>query len=172
MYRIGIEPFRKSFLMMVLIVGGLVWLPVSQVSAQDKSHAVSVEKSDLNGDLIVDMTDLIIFSSRYVQLDWAEFDWCGFHDATLAGIDFSGSLKKSETIKDKAPAFYNKHFGLLLAFINEYFSCDVEPIPDALLLEHYPQLLMRMAMSTNGSGDIYITDPRVGSMFIYDTGLF
>lgn len=169
MYRTG--PFRTSVLMFALIFMALAWLPASQASTEHKPRTVSVEKSDLNEDLIVDMADLVIFSSKYVQLDWAVFDWCGFHDATLAGLGFAGSLKKSETIKDKPPAYYDKHFKLLLAYMNEHFSCDVEPIPDALLLEHYPRLLLRMAMSTNGSGDIYITDPLLGSMFIYDTGL-
>jgi hypothetical protein len=98
-------------------------------------------------------------------------DWCGFHDATVAGMTYTVSLKKADSIKDKPPAYYNKHYGLLLGFINEHFSCSIPPLPAALELEHYPQLLQRMTMSKDGSGDVYITDPRVGSIFFYDEEL-
>jgi len=165
------ESFKTTFLIITLIFVTMPWVSASRASSDAQPDLISIEKSDLNEDLIVDLDDLIIFSTRYVQMDWAEFDWCGFHDATQAGLEFAGSLKKSESIKDKPPAYYSKHFGLLLAYINEYFACDVEPIPQALVLENYPRLLLRMALSTDNSGDIYITDPLVGSVFIYDAGL-
>lgn len=169
MYKPG--SFNTSFLIIALIFVTLPWVPASRASGDAQPVSVSVEKSDLNGDLIVDLSDLMIFSSKYVQMDWAEFDWCGFRDATEAGLEFDGSSKKSEFIKDKPPEYYAKHFSLLLAWVNEYFACDVEPIPQSLVLEHYPRLLLRMAASTDNSGDIYITDPLVGSVFIYDAGL-
>ena len=166
------EATRNTVFKLVLaLLTSLFWIPVSQAANSDKASSNSIEKSDLNGDLVVDVADLDIFNSRYLEADWMDSDWCGFHDATVAGMTYAVSLKKADSIKDKPPAYYNKHYGLLLGFINEHFSCSIPPLPAALELEHYPQLLQRMTMSKDGSGDVYITDPRVGSIFFYDEEL-
>jgi DNA-binding beta-propeller fold protein YncE len=120
------------------------------------------DKSDLNGDSVVDLEDLIIFSANYLETNWEAVDWCLFHESTLAGDDFEGNSTK----------FYLRHFGLLLEFINDYFGCNGgAPPPGGLLLENVPKDLFRVAAATDGSGDYYITDPAVGSLFIYDANL-
>jgi DNA-binding beta-propeller fold protein YncE len=162
---------KPSVWIRALVLTGLTWISVIHASNDNNVQKNSVEKSDLNNDIVVNVIDLEIFGSRYLETDWTEFDWCGFREATLADMSFAGQWKKTGNIKDKPPAHYRKHFGLLLDFINDNFACDVTPLPESLKLEHYPQLLLRMTMSRDGSGDIYITDPRIGSVFFYDEGL-
>ncbi len=169
MYRT--RPTRSPTWKWVLILTGSVWMSLSHASGDGGSQENPIEKSDLNEDHVVNVADLEIFGSRYLEIDWEKYDWCAFHDATQADLNFSGHWKKTETIKDKPPKYYRKHFALLLDFINEHFVCSVVPLPDSLKLEHFPQLLLRMTMSRDGSNDIYITDPRVGSIFFYDEGL-
>ena len=163
--------FKPSGWMTVLIFTGLIWVSASQAANDKAAQDNSIEKSDLNADLVVDTLDLEIFATRYLEVDWTEYDWCGFRDVILGEMSFSGQWKKNQTIKDKTPAYYQKHYGLLLDFINEYYACDVPPLPESLKLENYPQLLMRMAMSMDGSGDVYVADPRLGSIFFYDQGI-
>jgi len=113
--------------------------------------------SDLNEDGTVDLDDLVIFSTNYLQKNWETVDWCVFHGAVLAGADYDG----------QPTSYYLENFVDLLAFINVYFNCGGEPPPsDNFALENTPRLLARIA--TGASGDTYITDPRVGSLFIYD----
>ena len=119
-------------------------------------------KSDLNGDSIVDVLDLAIFSTNYLETYWESVDWCLFHESVLTGASFEGSPTR----------YFLNHFGSLLSFINDYFYCNGgEPPPNALLLENAPKQLYRIAFGTLSTGDYYITDPAVGSLFIYDTNL-
>lgn len=157
--------------LLLLMLLTLLYLPVSQAAPGGKAQINSTDKSDLNGDLVIDELDLELFGSRYLPADLADFDWCGFHDATVAGVIFAGPLKRSQTIKDKPAAYYNKHYGQLLGFMNDYHACEAIPLPESLALENFPRLLLRMTMSKDGSGDIYITDPFVNSVFFYDEGL-
>jgi hypothetical protein len=121
------------------------------------------EKSDLNSDRIVDILDLTIFSENYLEKNWETVQWCDFYNATVAGEHFDGNSTK----------YYLKNFKLLLSFINSYFRCDVDPDPDPdmLTLENEPRYLYRIAKSTDGSGDYYITDGKVNSLFFYDFGM-
>jgi hypothetical protein len=120
------------------------------------------EKSDLNGDGAVDLADLAIFSQNYLETYWETVDWCAFHAATLAGEDFEGRPTK----------YFLYHFGLLLEFINEHFYCDgPPPPPSALLLENAPNTPLRIAEAGPYSDEFYVTDARVGSVFIYDAAL-
>lgn len=122
----------------------------------------SADKSDLNKDLIVDLSDLSIFSTNYLDIYWEAVDWCLFHESTLSISEFDGRSTK----------YFLKHFGLLLSFINDYFNCGGSaPPPIALLLENVPKFLGRIADAANFDGDYYITDPIVGSMFIYDANM-
>ena len=124
--------------------------------------AQSSDKSDLNKDSSVDLDDLVIFSNNYLELSWQSVDWCLFHGATVAGVEFEGRSTK----------YYLKHFTQLLLFINDYYDCGgAEPPPNLLALENTPKYLVRMADGVNLTGDYYITDPIVGSLFIYDTFL-
>jgi DNA-binding beta-propeller fold protein YncE len=82
-----------------------------------------------------------------------------FFGSTLAGADFEG----------RSTRYYLQHFTLLLTFINDYFECGgSEPPPNNLALENNPKFLARVASGGVGSGDMYLTDPRIGSLFIYD----
>lgn len=162
----------------VLMLIAWVWIPFSQAASNGDNPTDQVEKSDLNKDRVVDIADLEIFSARYLQRDLTVIDWCGFYDATVAGVDFDSQSKKGETNKDKvstghSTAYYQKHFKMLLTFINDCYSCDagLQRDPTMLVVENDPRLLLRMAKSTDDSGEIYITDPLVGSLFIYDAEL-
>ncbi|MDH3947451.1 MAG: NHL repeat-containing protein, partial [Gammaproteobacteria bacterium] len=127
-----------------------------------KVTSSSVDKSDLNKDLNIDVSDLSIFSTNYLETYWETVDWCLFHDSTLAGSEFEGRSTK----------YFLQHFGLLLSFINDYFDCGgSEPPPNALQLENAPKYLARIADAGYFTGDYYITDPNVSSLFIYDADL-
>jgi hypothetical protein len=120
------------------------------------------DKSDLNGDGVVDLADLVIFSEIYLETYWQSVDWCAFHAATLAGEDFEG----------RSTGYFLYHFGLLLEFINGYFYCDgPPPPPPALQLENAPKYLTRITSAGPSSEDFYITDGLVGSIFVYDADL-
>ena len=125
--------------------------PVTQPEAADKS--------DLNADGVVDLEDVKLFGTNYLGRNWELVDWCVFHGAVLAGADFEG----------QPTDYYLKHFTQLLDFINVYFTCGGEPPPpNGLLLENTPKYLARIATSPLATGDFYISDPMVGSVFVYD----
>jgi DNA-binding beta-propeller fold protein YncE len=115
------------------------------------------DKSDLDGDNDVDLDDLVIFSINYLERHWESVDWCVFHGSTLAGVDFEG----------RSTRYYLQHFTLLLTFINTYFECGgAEPPANGLALENAPKFLTRIEVAANGN--FYVTDPRLGSLFIFD----
>ena len=117
------------------------------------------DKSDLDGDGDVDLDDLAIFSTNYLERNWQTVDWCVFHGAVMAGADFEGRSTK----------YYGKHFPALLDFINNHFACGgTEPPPNNLALENTPKFLGRIANAPLFSSDYYITDAKTGSLFIYD----
>lgn len=126
----------------------------------DCSFAVSdSDRSDLNRDGAVDLADLAIFSVKYLDTPWENVDWCVFYGTTVAGGYYDGRSTK----------YYLKNFSQLLAFINTHFGCgDHEPPTDNLAVENAPKFLTRIADATSAQGRIYISDPRVGSLFIYD----
>jgi hypothetical protein len=120
---------------------------------------LSVDKSDLNGDGVVDLADLAIFSTNYLERSWETVDWCVFHGATISGADLEGNSTK----------YYQQHFTALLNFINVEFNCGgVEPPPNNFALENNPGSLARIADATAINGNYYVSDPRVGSVFIYN----
>jgi len=121
-----------------------------------KKTEVGADNSDLNGDGVVDLVDLQIFSSKYLEQNWETVDWCAFYDATSLEEPFAG----------KNTLYYQKHFGILLGFIHDEFKCDGGPL--LLALKHQPRSLTRMAVDTLGNGYYYASDTRVGSVFIYD----
>ena len=121
--------------------------------------AAKSDKSDLNDDGVVDLDDLVLFSINNLEQSWESVDWCMFHGAVLAGAEFEG----------ESTSYYAKHFGSLLNFINVYFNCGGEPPPpDNLAVENSPIFLARIANGTSVNGNYYLSDPRVGSVFIYD----
>ena len=138
-----------------LLVAALLWMPLA--SAKDDKRIS--DKSDLNTDQVVDIEDLKIFSTNYLEKFWETVDWCLFYEATISGEEFDG----------RRTDYYKKHFTLLLAFIKADVDCSGDPY--LLDLENDPITLYRFAESTDSSGDYYITDPRIGSLFIYDASL-
>lgn len=121
--------------------------------------ARSNDKSDLNSDQIVNYDDLVLFSTKYLRQNSETIDWCQFYDDTTAGNEFEGNSTK----------YYKKNFTQLLSFINNYYACDAEPY--LLDLENEPKSLYRMSEYSNSDGDYFITDPRLGSVFIYDNNM-
>jgi hypothetical protein len=117
------------------------------------------DKSDLNGDGVIDLADLNIFSVNYLERSMQSVDWCMFHGATMAGANFEGRSTK----------YYLQHFTALLDFINVQFNCGgVEPPPNNFALENSPKFLGRIADATAINGNYYVTDPRIGSVFVYN----
>ena len=152
----GLAHIKTRFLTTFLLMAALVWFPVADA-------APKTSKSDLNSDQVVDLLDLTIFSTNYLERNWETVDWCLFYNNTVTGEAFDGN----------STSYYLRHFKLLLTFINDYYRCDADPDPDPdmLTLENEPKYLYRIAKSTDGSGDYYITDAIVGSVFIYDSNL-
>ena len=115
------------------------------------------DKSDVDGDGNVDLDDLTIFSINYLERHWESVDWCVFHGSTLAGVEYEG----------RSTRYFLQHFTLLLTFINTHFQCGgAEPPAGGLVLENAPKFLTRIEVAANG--DFYVTDPRIGSLFIFD----
>jgi sugar lactone lactonase YvrE len=153
----------------------MVFSPLTRAEPENEQALLSIEKSDLNGDGLVDGDDLLILGSRFLKNHKSVIDWCGFYDATVSGTNFDARAKKGDkkSKKGKPTKYFRKHFKLMLTFINDEYACDADPEddPDLLTLENEPGYLVRMAKSTDGSGDIYVTDFEVGSVFIYDAEL-
>jgi DNA-binding beta-propeller fold protein YncE len=115
--------------------------------------------SDLNEDGVVNLDDLILFSTNYLEKNWELVDWCVFHGAVLAGADYDG----------KPTDYYLENFVELLDFINVHFDCGgTEPPSDNLKLENTPRDIVRFAAASPAQGGFYVTDSSVGSLFIYD----
>lgn len=147
-------PLKFSLLIVGLLCAIIVFAPVSQ--AAPKGGAGN-DKSDLNSDGIIDILDVELFSTNYLQQAVFEVDWCLFYESTIAGLDFNG----------ESTNYYLAHFKQLLAFIYEEFNCAAGPF----LLDLVNQPLNPLRMTRADTGDIYITDAEVGSVFIYNPGL-
>ena len=138
------------------------YLLLLNVAADTHSCNFSVsssDKSDLNRDGVVDLADLATFSVKYLDMPWENVDWCVFYGTTVAGGYYDGRSTK----------YYLKNFTQLLAFINANFGCgEPEPPPNNLAVENAPKFLTRIADATSTQNRLYISDPRVGSVYIYD----
>jgi len=115
------------------------------------------DRSDLNGDGVVDILDLEIFSTNYLQMAVFQVDWCLFYESTIAGLDYEGI----------STTYFQKRFKELLAFIYEEFNCAAGPF--LLDLVNQPHTLVRLFVAD--TGDYLATDPRVGSVFYLDPNL-
>ena len=106
--------------------------------------ASGAKLSDQNRDGVVDLADLALFSQSELGQDWQTVDWCQW---------LQSPLKKE------------KHLQELLDFINEYFRCDQG---DPLAIRNANRHPTRLAWSRDAQ-QIFVTDPKVGSVFIYDS---
>jgi len=146
--------FKIGLITISLLAAALIWAPVVDAAPKPSD---TLGKSDLNRDGVVDLLDVELLSTNYLQQAVYQVDWCLFYENTIAGLDFDG----------KSTSYYLKHFKALLAFIYQEFDCEAGPF--LLELENSPVYLLRMAQSD--TGDIYISDPRLGSVFIYSASL-
>jgi hypothetical protein len=118
--------------------------------------------SDLNGDGLINTRDLIAFSEKYARTHFLQFDWCAF----LQGV-MDGSSQY-----DYPASYYLEYYGSLLLYIQDKYHCSDGPPPvDPLALKNNPKFLTRIAASRNLTGDYYVTDAKIGSVFIYDLNL-
>jgi hypothetical protein len=117
------------------------------------------DKADFNKDKVVDEKDLLLFSTRHLDQDWTGVDWCAFYASTVQG----------EPVFGESSTAYLKHYSSLLDFIYEYFKCGAEPEPSPLELKNKPDFLARIASSGDLSGQYYVSDPKLDSVFIYDS---
>jgi len=123
------------------------------------------ERSDLNDDGRINVRDLMVFSEEFAGKHFMGVDWCAFLDSVLDG----------DSQYDKPADFYLNYYGRLLLFIQDKYSCSDTPPPpppgDPLALKNNPKFLTRIAVSRNLTGDYYVTDAKIGSVFIYDSNL-
>lgn len=114
------------------------------------AHAARSNNGDLDRDGDIDLDDLQIFSIKWLGLDLSEVDWCQWY---------------------LADSKIHKHLGGLGDFIMEHFQCDSTeppepPTEDPLAVENINTYPMRLALGP--ANNIYVSDPKVGSVFIYD----
>ncbi len=143
--------FQHVLAVIILVIGLLPFI----VHAGPKSP----DHSDLNKDGIVDLLDLEIFSKRQLETNVEDVDWCAFYDAVSQGERFLG----------EKTGYIQKHYKLLLGFIFDDFKCGVEL--NLLAIQNIPRNLTRIAVDSASSGNYYISDPIVGSVFIFNPEL-
>jgi YD repeat-containing protein len=137
------RPMRsRSFRPVVLLAA----VAVAFLLVEFPGLASGATLSDQNRDGVVDLADVILFSQSELGQDWQTVDWCLWLEA---------------------PHKREKHLQALLDFIDEYFRCGQE---DPLAIRNQNGHPTRLAWSPDGQ-KIYVTDPRVGSVFIYDSTL-
>ncbi len=146
--------FKVGLIVLGLLCAAMAWAPIAHAKPVKKPEIS--DKSDLNQDQVVDIEDLVIFSSKYLELNWETVDWCAFYEAVSIEGTYAG----------RSTDFYRRHFGILLGFIYDYFDCDGGPL--LLGIKNEPRALTRVAVDLDYSGNYYFSDPRVDSVFIYD----
>jgi hypothetical protein len=128
------------------------------------SSRFGCDLSDLNNDGAINTQDLVIFSSMYLELNWELVEWCAFYEATMLEERYNGKITQ----------YYLDRFRLLLGYIFDAFGCDSIPVFPSV--KNQPVSLTRMALNEDILSDyfgyIYISDARLGSVFIYNTSWF
>jgi DNA-binding beta-propeller fold protein YncE len=118
--------------------------------------------SDLNGDRIINARDLKDFSEKYIGEHFLKVDWCEFLEAVLQGDSLYGHPVD----------YYLNHYGELMLYIQDKNTCTDEPPPPTdLALKNSPRFLTRIAAANDLSGNYYVTDAKVGSVFIFNANL-
>ena len=118
--------------------------------------------SDLNEDNRINARDMMAFSELIVNQHFLQVDWCAFLQGVMDGTpqyDYSAD-------------YYLDHYGTLLLYMQDKYVClDGPPTVNELALKNSPKFLTRIAASRNATGDYYITDAKVGSVYMYDSNL-
>ncbi len=114
------------------------------------------DRSDMDGDGDVDLDDLILFSEKKLKQDWETvgqyMDWCEWIQ-----------------VPDNIEKYYEEgHYAGLFDFIRQYYHCD-QPPEDPLAIKN--QLLFPTRLAFGSDGKLYVSDAKVGSVFIYDPDL-
>jgi sugar lactone lactonase YvrE len=142
-----------ALLVVVFKINPLGYLPGL---ADHAGVAYAGPKGDLDRDGDVDLDDLQIFSQKWLDQDWLDVDWC-------------------QWIEDNPKML--KHLDGLYEFIVDYFQCGQPPEPnepnvppeDPLAIKNSNRYPTRLAFGP--AGFLYVTDAKVGSVFIYDPNL-
>lgn len=120
------------------------WNAIGKTGGYIQRKAVS---GDMDRDGDVDISDLAIFSRKWLGVDWNEVDWC----------EWVAQNEKEQ-----------KHLGNLYEFIVDYFGCDdVGPPYDPLAVRNSNDFPVRVACAPDNK--FYVTDFKHGSVFIYDS---
>jgi hypothetical protein len=114
--------------------------------------------SDMNGDGRVNARDLMAFSEQYIGEHFLRVDWCAF----------LWNLLEDKPVYGHPADYYWTYYASLLLYIQDNYDCSDVPPPGALALENFPKSFTRMAASRNFSGEYYVTDVKVGSVFIFE----
>ena len=79
------------------------------------AHAANIDKSDLNGDGLVNDLDVEMFADRYLGQDWQTVDWCTFYETSINNPKYFRSITSYKV----------DHYSLLLTYIAESNNCGV-----------------------------------------------
>ncbi len=148
---------RIRLLLLVVVISAVTKVvPIGPFIGLDRlGQTACAAPSDLNSDGVIDLADLQLFSQKWLNKDRQETDWCTW-------------------IAEEGTGY--KHFGGELEdFVIAYFNCGGgsgepnepnQPPQDPLAIVNKNNYPMRLALGPYGN--VYVSDPKIGSVFIYD----
>ncbi len=150
----GLHPQRKRVRFWILLFAfalvlafkAVPWDKFDGSGLVPRQASAQAAKDDYSGDGIIDLLDLEIFSWKRLKIFWQDVDWCSWLDGNHREKKYMGSM--------------------LEAFVREYFQCGAGSGEDPLLVKHSLVYPMRLALGPGGN--LYVTDPKTGSVFIHD----
>lgn len=141
--------FRSVFQVTVFAIAFL-----STADAARRDH------SDLNSDGAVDLLDVEIFALETLNADYRTVDWCTWLDDK-----YTNDPEGQKWIKKWRP------YARLLDFIEEEWQCAVPPEPPEDPFKVKNELFFPARVVRDAFDQYYVSDPRVGSVFIYNGSL-
>ncbi len=144
-HRSGCKRALFGALLMLTIKATLVICFIGFLAQPEQAHGA---KRDWNHDGLVDIKDLEIFSYRLLNKNVDEVDWCLW-------------LQSEDKSKRRMGAELEN-------FTIEWFECNQVP-EDPFTVVHQNGYPTRLAWGPDGN--LYATDAKVGSVFIYDPNL-
>lgn len=112
--------------------------------------------SDFNFDGVVDDLDLWTFSTLILEQNVDDVEWCQVYEYTSLGLRVYG----------KFSPYFQEHYKLLLGYIYDRFGCTDDFLKFAL--ENTPKHLSRITQDKEVTGNHFVSDPVVGSVFVFD----